>query len=50
MRKQICLQFKDAMEEINQSECNNFQASNIKTDNCYVGLELNFQSDKKGTN
>ena len=50
MRMQICLQFKDAMEEINRNHVFVFKQNKIKAKKCNIGLEFTFQHDKKGTN
>ena len=47
MQKQICLLFKDAMEEIDQKHVFRFKQNKIKTKKCNFNLDLNLESDKK---
>ena len=50
MRKQICWQFKDAMEETNKNNVFIFKQNKIKTKKCNFKLDLNLQGDKKKVN
>ena len=47
MRKQICWQFKDVMEESNKNNVFIFKQNKRKNKKCNFKLDLNLQRDKR---